>query len=203
MCGTGKAMITCCSLWHCAYPFNDRMEKLLWLITYFTIGHSLSLVIASLDLLTISSTWIEFLIPLSIVATALHNIIFAQRRWLNSSKTVMWVTLFFGLIHGFGFAGYFDLIRDLEQPLWSSLLFFALGIEAAQIALGMLMLLLAFLALNVWGRNRRDFILVLSSIIIGILLPIILNVGHEQIKTNSLRHCLYAHGTRMGKTIVL
>ena len=155
-------------------PFSMiEWKKLLWLITYFTIGHSLSLVIASLDLLTISSTWIEFLIPLSIAATALHNIIFAQRRWLNSSKTVMWVTLFFRLIHGFGFAGYFDLIRDLEQPLWSSLLFFALGIEAAQIALGMLMLLLAFLALNVWGRNRRDFILVLSSIIIGILLPII------------------------------
>ena len=148
-------------------------KKLLWLITYFTIGHSLSLVIASLDLLTISSTWIEFLIPLSIAATALHNIIFAQRRWFKSGKTVMSVTLFFGLIHGFGFAGYFDLIRDLEQPLWSSLLFFALGIEAAQIALGMLMLLLAFLVLNVWGRSRRDFILVLSSIIIGILLPII------------------------------
>ena len=73
-------------------PFSMiEWKKLLWLITYFTIGHSLSLVIASLDLLTISSTWIEFLIPLSIAATALHNIIFAQRRWLNSSKTVMWV----------------------------------------------------------------------------------------------------------------
>jgi hypothetical protein len=57
--------------------------------------------------------------------------------------------------------------------LWSSLLFFALGIEAAQIALGVLMLLLAFLVLNVWGRSRRDFILVVSSVIIGILLPII------------------------------
>lgn len=155
-------------------PFSMlEWKQLLWLITCFTIGHSLSLVIASLDLITVSSTWIEFLIPLSIAATALHNMIFAQRRWLESNKTVMWVTLFFGLIHGFGFAGYFDLIRDLEQPLWSSLLFFALGIEAAQIALGVLMLLLAFLVLNVWGRSRRDFILVVSSVIIGILLPII------------------------------
>ena len=155
-------------------PFSMiEWKKLLWLITYFTIGHSLSLVIASLDLLTVSSTWIEFLIPLSIAATALHNIIFAHRRWLNISKTAIWVTIFFGLIHCYCFAGYFYLIRDLEQPLWSSMLFFALGIEAAQIALGMLMLLLAFLVLNVWGRSRRDFILVLSSIIIGILLPII------------------------------
>ena len=53
--------------------------------------------------------------------------IFAQRRWVNSNQLVMWVTLFFGLVHGFGFAGYFELIRDVEQPLWSSLLFFAFG----------------------------------------------------------------------------
>ena len=156
-------------------PFSMlKWKQLLWLITCFTIGHSLSLVIASLDLMTVSSTWIEFLIPLSIAGTALHNMIFAKRRWHKSSKTVMLFTLFFGVIHGFGFASYFDLIRDMEQPLWSSLLFFAMGIEAAQIALCILMLLLAFLVLEVWGRSRRDFILVVSSIIIGILLPIII-----------------------------
>jgi hypothetical protein len=82
--------------------------------------------------------------------------------------------LFFGLVHGFGFAGYFELIRDAELPLWTSLLFFALGIEAAQIFLGALMLLLSFMALNVLGRNRRDWVLVVSSVIIGILLPIII-----------------------------
>ena len=86
----------------------------------------------------------------------------------------MWITLFFGLVHGFGFAGYFELIRDLEQPLWSSLLFFAFGIEGAQIVLGTLMLLLSFLVLNVFDRNRRDWILVVSSVIIGILLPTII-----------------------------
>ena len=62
------------------------------------------------------------------------------------------VTLFFGLVHGFGFAGYFELIRDVDQPLWSSLLFFALGIESAQIVLGALMLFL-FVMLNVLGTQ--------------------------------------------------
>jgi hypothetical protein len=156
-------------------PFSARQWKpLLWLITCFTIGHSLSLVLASFEVLKVSSTWIEFLIPVSIAATAVYNIIYAQHVWVRSNRLVMWVTLFFGLVHGFGFAGYFELIRDVEQPLWSSLLFFALGIEGAQIVLGGLMLLLSFVVLSVLGRNRRDWVLMVSSVIIGILLPIII-----------------------------
>ena len=156
-------------------PFTTSQWKpLLWLITCFTIGHSLSLILASLGVVEVSSAWIEFLIPVSIATTAVYNMIYAQRVWVRKNRLVMWVTLFFGLVHGFGFAGYFELIRDVEQPLWSSLLFFALGIEAAQIVLGALMLLLSFVVLGVFGRNRRDWVLVVSSVIIGILLPIII-----------------------------
>ena len=156
-------------------PFSTRQWKpLLWLITCFTIGHSLSLVLASLEVVKVSSIWIEFLIPVSIAATAVYNMIYARAVWVRNNQLVMWVTLFFGLVHGFGFAGYFELIRDVDQPLWSSLLFFALGIEGAQIVLGALMLLLSFVVLNVLGRNRRDWVLVVSSVIIGILLPIII-----------------------------
>ena len=156
-------------------PFSTRQWKpLLWLITCFTIGHSLSLILASLEVVKVSSIWIEFLIPVSIAATAVYNMIYARAVWVRNNQLVMWVTLFFGLVHGFGFAGYFELIRDVDQPLWSSLLFFALGIEGAQIVLGALMLLLSFVVLNVLGSNRRDWVLVVSSVIIGILVPIII-----------------------------
>ena len=156
-------------------PFSTRQWKpLLWLITCFTIGHSLSLILASLEVVKVSSIWIEFLIPVSIAATAVYNMIYTRAVWVRNNQLVMWVTLFFGLVHGFGFAGYFELIRDVDQPLWSSLLFFALGIESAQIVLGALMLLLSFVLLNVLGRNRRDWVIVVSSVIIGILLPIII-----------------------------
>ena len=156
-------------------PFSTRQWKpLLWLITCFTIGHSLSLILDSLEVVKVSSIWIEFLIPVSIAATAVYNMIYARAVWVRNNQLVMWVTLFFGVVHGFGFAGYFELIRDVDQPLWSSLLFFALGIESAQIVLGALMLLLSFVVLNVLGRNRRDWVLVVSSVIIGILLPIII-----------------------------
>ena len=156
-------------------PFSTRQWKsLLWLITYFTIGHSLSLILASLEVVEVSSILIEFLIPVSIAATAVYNMIRAKAVRVRNNQLMMWVTLFFGLVHGFGFAGYFELIRDLEQPLWSSLLFFAFGIEVAQIVLGTLMLLLSLLVLNVFDRNRRDWILVVSSVIIGILVPIVI-----------------------------
>ena len=156
-------------------PYSaHQWKKVFWLITYFTIGHSASLVFASYDVVHVSPTWIEFLIPMSIAATAVYNMIYAQGVWVRSNRLVMWVTLFFGLVHGFGFAGYFELIRDVEQPLWSSLLFFAVGIEGAQIVLGALMLLLSFVVLSVLGRNRRDWVLMVSSVIIGILLPIII-----------------------------
>ena len=156
-------------------PFSTRQWKpLLWLITCFTIGHSLSLILASLEVVKVPSIWIEFLIPVSIAATAVYNMIYARAVWVRNNQLVMWVTLFFGLVHGFGFAGYFELIRDVDQPLWSSLLFFELGIEGAQIVLGALMLLLSFVVLNVLGSNRRDWVLVVSSVIIGILLPIII-----------------------------
>ena len=156
-------------------PFSLRQWKpLLWLITCFTIGHSLSLIFASFEVVKVSSTWIEFLIPVSIAATAVNNMIHAKALSDRNNQLVMWVTFFFGLVHGFGFAGYFELIRDAKQPLWSSLLFFALGIEGAQIVLGILMLLLSFMFLNVLGRNRRDWVLVASSVIIGILLPVII-----------------------------
>jgi len=156
-------------------PFSARQWKpLLWLITCFTIGHSLSLILASLDLVAVSSDWIELLILVSIAATAVYNMRYAHRVWVKSNRLVIWVSLFFGLVHGLGFAGYFELIRDVEQPLWSSLLLFALGIECAQIVLGVLMLLLSFVVLNVLGRNRHDWVLVVSSVIIGILLPIII-----------------------------
>ncbi|MDG1824142.1 MAG: HupE/UreJ family protein [Flavobacteriaceae bacterium] len=156
-------------------PFSAKQWKpLLWLITCFTIGHSLSLILASLEVVEVSSALIEFLIPVSIAATAVYNMVYAQRVWVRSNRLVMWITLFFGLVHGFGFAGYFELIRDVEQSLWISLLSFAFGIEAAQIVLGALMLLLSFVVLNVLRRNRRDWVLVVSSVIIGILLPIII-----------------------------
>jgi hypothetical protein len=85
------------------------------------------------------------------------------------------VTLFFGVIHGFGFASYFDLIKDSDSSLGVSLLAFALGIESAQVLLALLVLVLNVVVLHVFTASCRDWLLVGSSIIIGILLPILID----------------------------
>jgi hypothetical protein len=87
----------------------------------------------------------------------------------------MVVTLFFGIIHGFGFASYFDLIKDSDSPIGVSLLAFALGIEFAQLLLALLVLVLNVLVIHLFKSSRRDWLMVGSSIIIGILLPILID----------------------------
>ena len=156
-------------------PFAVRQwKRLLGLVTIFTIGHSLSLVLATYGMVRVSMAWIEFLIPLSILIAAAYNILWAPKTTVNSALTPLVVTLFFGVIHGFGFASYFDIIKDSDSALGVSLLAFALGIEAAQILLAVLVLVLNVLMLHMFNANRRDWLLVGSSTIIGILLPILI-----------------------------
>ena len=156
-------------------PFAVRQwKRLLGLVTIFTIGHSLSLVLATYGMVRANMTWIEFLIPLSILIAAIYNILWAPKTTVTSALTPLVVTLFFGVIHGFGFASYFDIIKDSDSALGASLLAFAFGIEAAQILLAVLVLVLNVLVLHMFNANRRDWLLVGSSIIIGILLPILI-----------------------------
>ena len=156
-------------------PFAVRQwKRLLGLVTIFTIGHSLSLVLATYGMVRANMTWIEFLIPLSILIAAIYNILWAPKTTVTSALTPLVVTLFFGGIHGFGFASYFDIIKDSDSALGVSLLAFAFGIEAAQILLAVLVLVLNVLVLHMFNANRRDWLLVGSSIIIGILLPILI-----------------------------
>ena len=157
-------------------PFSVRQwKRLLGLVTIFTVGHSLSLVLATYGIVRVSMTWIEFLIPLSILIAALYNIVWAPKTTVKSALVPLVVTLFFGVIHGFGFASYFDLIKDSDSSLGVSLLAFALGIESAQVLLALLVLVLNVVVLHVFTASRRDWLLVGSSIIIGILLPILID----------------------------
>lgn len=157
-------------------PFAaTQWKKLLFLVTVFTLGHSLSLILATYGVVRVNLTWIEFLIPLSILLTALYNIVWASKTKFSSTLTPMVVTLFFGIIHGFGFASYFDLIKDSDSPIGVSLLAFAIGIEFAQLLLALFVLVLNVLVIHLFKSSRRDWLLVGSSIIIGILLPILID----------------------------
>lgn len=89
--------------------------------------------------------------------------------------TVLYASsLFFGIIHGLGFSTYFKVISAGTESKFLPLLEFALGIEAAQLIVVLIVLILAFIFQNILGITRRDWILVVSSIVIGVVLPILI-----------------------------
>jgi len=155
-----------------AYSFTS-WKRVFLLVTVFTVGHSTSLLLSNYDVVQVSARWIEFLIPVSIIATAVYNIIKAKTVASDEKKNVLYlITLFFGLIHGFGFARYYNQIND-EQELWP-LLEFALGIETSQVIIVLIVLLVGLGFQSFVRINRRDWILVVSSIVLGMTLPMLI-----------------------------
>ena len=156
-----------------AYTFN-AWRKLLVLVTLFTVGHTISLLLANYGVVSVSGSWIECLIPITILVTALFNLFTAGKEKRAEKLGVLYVaTVFFGLIHGFGFASYFKMISGDNDIL--HLLEFALGIESAQVIVVILVLIFAFLVQTIFRFNKRDWVLVISSIVIGLVIPMLLD----------------------------
>ncbi len=155
------------------YDFKN-WKKILWLITLFTIGHTLTLILATYKIISIPTNWIEFLIPVTILITALLNIFYAKTASKQTkTNTNLFLALFFGLIHGLGFSGYFKMIIGKSESKLIPLLEFALGIEIAQIIIGIIILIVGFIFQTIFRFSKRDWILIISSIVIGVVLPML------------------------------
>ncbi len=156
-----------------AYTFTS-WRKILILVTMFTIGHTLSLLLASYGVVKVSANLIEFLIPITILVTALFNLFTAGKEKRAEKIGVFYiVTIFFGLIHGLGFASFFTALDSGGGIL--PLLEFALGIEAAQIIVVLIILIIAWIFQTIFRFNKRDWVLVVSSLVIGMVIPMLIN----------------------------
>lgn len=156
-----------------AYTFSS-WKKILILVTMFTVGHTLSLLLASYKIVSVSSSVVEFLIPVTILVTAIFNIFSPKKSKAKSTDKMglyYVVTIFFGLIHGMGFASFFTAL-DTENSILA-LLEFALGIEAAQIIVVVIFLILAFIFQTIFKFNKRDWVLVISSLVVGLTIPML------------------------------
>lgn len=156
------------------YLLKDWKQVLI-LVTAFTIGHSLTLALSVYDVLRINSNLVEFLIPLTIVITALSNLF--QRKFTPKSIRINYFfALFFGLIHGLGFANYIRFaIEGSEQSIGWSLFGFNAGLEAGQIAVVIVLLLLSHLIVTMLKVNRRDWVLFLSAGVFALSLKMVLD----------------------------
>ena len=154
------------------YNFTN-WKKVLWLITLFTIGHTITLSLAAYNIISINIEIVEFLIPVTIFITALVNVVTLKKSKQKSSNINLIFAFFFGLIHGLGFSNYFKMLMDDTESKLLPLLEFALGIEIAQVIIVLGILILGYIAQNFFRVSKRDWVLVLSSIVIGVVIPML------------------------------
>jgi hypothetical protein len=157
------------------YEFKE-WKRLLVLISFFTLGHTISLLLGVYNLVSLKDIYVDLLILLTILSTAVYNIISVGK---SSKKVTLnfiaFTTLGFGIIHGLGFSSYFNNVlpgKSTEKliPLFD----FALGIEIAQISSVIGALLLAFVVQTLFKFSKRDWTLTLSAFIIGVIIPLLL-----------------------------
>jgi len=145
----------------CVYTLTD-IKKVLILVTAFTIGHSLTLALSVFDIIRFSSKWVEFLIPCTIFITALNNIFQIDSKG-TSARINYYLALCFGLIHGMGFANAIRIMLAKDQTIGWGLFGFNLGLEAGQIFVVAIILVIGILFLNFFKVKRRDWIFFLSA----------------------------------------
>jgi len=148
------------------YLFDD-WKKLLIIITAFTVGHSATLVLSVFRILHVSSRWIEFLIPVTIVLAAIANVFAKKFVYRHKYPPIYFLALCFGLIHGLGFSNY---LRGLlgRGNIVIQLLAFNLGLEFGQMLIVLAILLLTFVCVNICKVNRREYILFLSGGVLAV-----------------------------------
>jgi hypothetical protein len=158
-------------------PFTYKdWKRLLFSVTLFTIGHTTALLLSVYEILVIKASIVELLIPITILSTAVFNLFtIGKTNRKENLNLIFLITLFFGIIHGLGFSNYFKtLLGGSSNSKLVPLLEFALGIEGAQITVVVAMLIVAYSVQSLFKFSRRDWILVGSAFIIGVVVPMII-----------------------------
>lgn len=153
----------------CAVYRIAQWKRLLVLVTAFTIGHCVTLALSSLKIISIPSEIIEFLIPTTILLTALHNVISKTSTEVSTGMGKNYLmALFFGFIHGMGFSNFFRALLMGSDSIAMPLLGFNIGIELGQLLVVGIIVAVAYVFLNVIGVKHRDWNLFVSGGAAGI-----------------------------------
>jgi hypothetical protein len=157
----------------CIFTWSD-IKHLLWLVTAFTLGHSITLGLATIGWITVDSAWIEFLIPCTIMLSALINLNFKDSKRQNAAILPYYTVLFFGLIHGLGFSNYLQSLLGKEASIFTPLLAFNIGLELGQLTVVSAILIMTTTVMAFSRVKRVHFVYVISGIIIGVVIPMLI-----------------------------
>lgn len=157
------------------YAFKD-WQRVLLLVTLFTLGHTMALLLSVYGFVQIKVNLVEFLIPITILITAIFHLFTAGKNAKKESISfIAVITIFFGIIHGLGFSNYFNtILPGNASAKLIPLLEFALGIEAAQIIVVLLVLIISYIVQTVFRFSKRDWTLVMSAFVIGVVIPMVI-----------------------------
>ncbi len=142
-------------------------RQLLVLVTAFTIGHSLTLALSVYNMVRVNDKWVEFLIPCTIIVTAGLNLL-EKNYEPRALRLNYFLALFFGLIHGLGFANYIRFMISRHESMGWSLFGFNIGLEAGQIVVVTGILCLSYLLVNMSGFKRKWWVWSLSVVALSI-----------------------------------
>ena len=157
------------------YVFKD-WKRLLILVSFFTLGHTLSLLLGVYGIINLKVNVVEWLIPFTIILMALYNVFSAGKSSKHSNPVIIvCLVLFFGLIHGLGFANAFVSVVRSDESTLLSIIEFAFGLELGQFVIVFCVLFFGFMGQTIFRFSIRDWIMVLSAVVIGLMLPLILN----------------------------
>ncbi|MCK8480982.1 HupE/UreJ family protein [Psychroserpens algicola] len=157
------------------YVFKD-WKRILLLVTIFTLGHCISLGLTTYDVINVNARLIEFLIPLTILVVALFNVFTAGKKSHGTKVGLLFfATLFFGLIHGLGFVGTFEKMISSSENKILALLEIGLGIEVGQLVMVFIVIFLGFLCQTIFRFSKRDWVMVISAIVVGFVLPMLIH----------------------------
>lgn len=157
-----------------SYDFND-WKKIIWLATAFTVGHTITLILSALEFIHPNYTWIEFLIPVSILITALINLRSVKRRADHTMGLKYFLTVIFGLIHGMGFSGYFRMLVGKSESIVSPLIGFNIGVEIGQLCFLLVYLIIMSLIVGFFKVKDKPRIIFTTGLCVGIALILIID----------------------------
>ncbi|MBD2751993.1 HupE/UreJ family protein [Spirosoma validum] len=165
----------------CAVYTLQQWRQVLILVTAFTIGHSITLALATLQLIHYKTELIELLIPITILITAIVNFFFQDSKAstnktsaINQSGRYV-LALSFGLIHGMGFSNYLRSLLGREVSITQPLLAFNIGLELGQLVIVGIVLTLTYVVLTIIRSSRLRWTLIVSGIVAGMALSLIVN----------------------------
>jgi hypothetical protein len=152
-------VIAMCSIFPLA-----QWKRLAWLVTAFTVGHSITLAMSIYDILPVNELWIEILIPFTIIITSLYNVLKIEES-TSSLKIHYLLILFFGFIHGMGFSSFLraTLLPSEESQLVLQLLAFNLGVEVGQLFILAIILIISHSVMHVGKISQRSWNLFISG----------------------------------------